>query len=55
MSAEPSLPTTSPAPRFGVWLIGARGSVATTAIALSIARRVRIVRGRTPAPTSRTI
>ncbi|WP_077800538.1 inositol-3-phosphate synthase [Streptomyces sp. JHA26] len=33
MSAEPSLPTTSPAPRFGVWLIGARGSVATTAIA----------------------
>ncbi|MGW4027179.1 inositol-3-phosphate synthase [Streptomyces sp. NPDC005009] len=33
MSAEPSLPTPSPAPRFGVWLIGARGSVATTAIA----------------------
>ncbi|MDT0396501.1 MULTISPECIES: inositol-3-phosphate synthase [Streptomyces] len=33
MSAEPSLPITSPAPRFGVWLIGARGSVATTAIA----------------------
>ncbi|MEU2597537.1 inositol-3-phosphate synthase [Streptomyces hirsutus] len=32
MSAEPSLPTPSPAPRFGVWLIGARGSVATTAI-----------------------
>ncbi|MER5945519.1 inositol-3-phosphate synthase [Streptomyces sp. NPDC001904] len=31
MSAEPSLPT--PTPRFGVWLIGARGSVATTAIA----------------------
>ncbi|MYW62702.1 myo-inositol-1-phosphate synthase [Streptomyces sp. SID8379] len=31
MSAEPSLPTTSP--RFGVWLIGARGSVATTAVA----------------------
>ncbi|MEV1019466.1 inositol-3-phosphate synthase [Streptomyces sp. NPDC050264] len=37
MSAEPSfpspLPTPSPTPRFGVWLIGARGSVATTAIA----------------------
>ncbi|MCX2926825.1 inositol-3-phosphate synthase [Streptomyces sp. NEAU-W12] len=33
MSAEPFLPTPSPAPRFGVWLIGARGSVATTAIA----------------------
>lgn len=33
MSAEPSFPTPSPAPRFGVWLIGARGSVATTAIA----------------------
>ncbi|MFI8307170.1 inositol-3-phosphate synthase [Streptomyces sp. NPDC085927] len=33
MSAEPSLPTPSPAPRYGVWLIGARGSVATTAIA----------------------
>ncbi|MEG3626628.1 inositol-3-phosphate synthase [Streptomyces poriticola] len=33
MSAEPSLPTPSPAPRFGVWLVGARGSVATTAIA----------------------
>ncbi|MEU3147094.1 MULTISPECIES: inositol-3-phosphate synthase [unclassified Streptomyces] len=33
MSAEPSLPTPSPAPRFGVWFIGARGSVATTAIA----------------------
>ncbi|MHC3450205.1 inositol-3-phosphate synthase [Streptomyces prasinus] len=39
MSAEPSLPTPTPtpspssAPRFGVWLIGARGSVATTAIA----------------------
>ncbi|GAB3182336.1 inositol-3-phosphate synthase [Streptomyces incanus] len=33
MSAEPSLPAPSPAPRFGVWLIGARGSVATTAIA----------------------
>ncbi|MFE9925228.1 inositol-3-phosphate synthase [Streptomyces sp. NPDC005774] len=33
MSAEPSLPLPSPAPRFGVWLIGARGSVATTAIA----------------------
>ncbi|WP_406357898.1 inositol-3-phosphate synthase [Streptomyces hirsutus] len=32
MSAEPSLPTPSPAPRYGVWLIGARGSVATTAI-----------------------
>ncbi|MFC8372250.1 MULTISPECIES: inositol-3-phosphate synthase [unclassified Streptomyces] len=32
MSAEPSLPVPSPAPRFGVWLIGARGSVATTAI-----------------------
>ncbi|MCT7354437.1 inositol-3-phosphate synthase [Streptomyces sp. 15-116A] len=29
MSTEPSSPT----PRFGVWLIGARGSVATTAIA----------------------
>ncbi|MFI6876752.1 inositol-3-phosphate synthase [Streptomyces sp. NPDC050400] len=33
MSAEPSLPAPSPAPRFGVWLIGARGSVATTAVA----------------------
>ncbi|MGY0019812.1 inositol-3-phosphate synthase [Streptomyces sp. cg35] len=34
MSAEPSLPTpTSSGPRFGVWLVGARGSVATTAIA----------------------
>ncbi|MEU3094098.1 inositol-3-phosphate synthase [Streptomyces sp. NPDC006967] len=45
MSAEPFLPTptptptpapapaSSPAPRFGVWFIGARGSVATTAIA----------------------
>ncbi|MFJ3982228.1 inositol-3-phosphate synthase [Streptomyces fungicidicus] len=33
MSAEPSLPTPSPAPRHGVWFIGARGSVATTAIA----------------------
>ncbi|CAL9635462.1 hypothetical protein SUDANB15_06174 [Streptomyces sp. enrichment culture] len=33
MSAEPSLPAPSSAPRFGVWLIGARGSVATTAIA----------------------
>ncbi|MET8569762.1 inositol-3-phosphate synthase [Streptomyces sp. NPDC004783] len=33
MSAEPSLPTPAPAPRHGVWLIGARGSVATTAIA----------------------
>ncbi|MFF5157581.1 inositol-3-phosphate synthase [Streptomyces sp. NPDC000348] len=33
MSAEPSLRTPSPAPRLGVWLIGARGSVATTAIA----------------------
>ncbi|MFJ8542590.1 inositol-3-phosphate synthase [Streptomyces sp. NPDC093586] len=33
MSAEPSLPAPSPAPRFGVWFIGARGSVATTAIA----------------------
>ncbi|MFE4054168.1 inositol-3-phosphate synthase [Streptomyces sp. YIM B13518] len=33
MSAEPFLPTPAPAPRFGVWLIGARGSVATTAIA----------------------
>ncbi|MEU6391521.1 inositol-3-phosphate synthase [Streptomyces sp. NPDC046939] len=44
MSAEPSipapLPATSPAssssssaPRYGVWLVGARGSVATTAIA----------------------
>lgn len=33
MSAEPFLPTPSPAPRFGVWFIGARGSVATTAIA----------------------
>ncbi|MEF9907641.1 inositol-3-phosphate synthase [Streptomyces sp. P9-A2] len=34
MSAEPSLPTSSsPDPRFGVWFIGARGSVATTAIA----------------------
>ncbi|MFD4256267.1 inositol-3-phosphate synthase, partial [Streptomyces sp. NPDC058534] len=33
MSAEPFLPTPSTAPRFGVWLIGARGSVATTAIA----------------------
>lgn len=33
MSAEPSLPTPSPAPRLGVWFIGARGSVATTAIA----------------------
>ncbi|GAB2793729.1 inositol-3-phosphate synthase [Streptomyces chlorus] len=33
MSAEPSLPIPFPAPRFGVWLIGARGSVATTAIA----------------------
>ncbi|MFF9063258.1 inositol-3-phosphate synthase [Streptomyces sp. NPDC101213] len=33
MSAEPSLPTPVPAPRFGVWFIGARGSVATTAIA----------------------
>ncbi|WP_326755834.1 inositol-3-phosphate synthase [Streptomyces hirsutus] len=32
MSAEPSLPTPSPTPRYGVWLIGARGSVATTAI-----------------------
>ncbi|MEV5608631.1 inositol-3-phosphate synthase [Streptomyces sp. NPDC052225] len=31
MSAEPSLPT--PSPRFGVWLVGARGSVATTAVA----------------------
>ncbi|ANB09582.1 myo-inositol-1-phosphate synthase [Streptomyces ambofaciens] len=33
MSAEPSLPTPSSAPRLGVWLIGARGSVATTAVA----------------------
>ncbi|MDT6984065.1 inositol-3-phosphate synthase [Streptomyces lusitanus] len=38
MSAEPSsLPTpttpSSSAPRYGVWLIGARGSVATTAVA----------------------
>ncbi|MER6752201.1 inositol-3-phosphate synthase [Streptomyces fungicidicus] len=33
MSAEPSLPTPSPAPRHGVWFIGARGSVATTVIA----------------------
>ncbi|MEU3659888.1 inositol-3-phosphate synthase [Streptomyces sp. NPDC032940] len=35
MSAEPSLPTPTPStyPRLGVWLIGARGSVATTAIA----------------------
>ncbi|KOV25043.1 inositol-3-phosphate synthase [Streptomyces sp. XY152] len=33
MSAEPFLPTPAPAPRFGVWLVGARGSVATTAIA----------------------
>ncbi|MEU0575711.1 inositol-3-phosphate synthase [Streptomyces griseoincarnatus] len=35
MSAEPSsVPTTSSpaAPRFGVWLVGARGSVATTAV-----------------------
>ncbi|MBT3154215.1 inositol-3-phosphate synthase [Streptomyces sp. CHD11] len=36
-TAEPFLPTptagASPAPRFGVWFIGARGSVATTAIA----------------------
>ncbi|GHE64369.1 inositol-3-phosphate synthase [Streptomyces cellulosae] len=34
MSAEPSsVPTTpSPAPRYGVWLVGARGSVATTAV-----------------------
>lgn len=32
MSAEPSLPTPTPAPRHGVWFIGARGSVATTAI-----------------------
>ncbi|MGV9289384.1 inositol-3-phosphate synthase [Streptomyces sp. NPDC003719] len=31
MSAEPFLPT--PTPRYGVWFIGARGSVATTAIA----------------------
>ncbi|WP_149550942.1 inositol-3-phosphate synthase [Streptomyces marokkonensis] len=33
MSAEPSLPTPSTAPRHGVWFIGARGSVATTAVA----------------------
>ncbi|WP_279328856.1 inositol-3-phosphate synthase [Streptomyces sp. OS603R] len=36
MSAEPSsVPTTSSpaAPRYGVWLVGARGSVATTAVA----------------------
>ncbi|EFE65950.1 inositol-3-phosphate synthase [Streptomyces viridosporus] len=35
MSAEPSLPTPTPTPasRLGVWFIGARGSVATTAIA----------------------
>ncbi|MFH8973535.1 inositol-3-phosphate synthase [Streptomyces sp. NPDC017890] len=33
MSAEPSLPVPSSAPRLGVWFIGARGSVATTAIA----------------------
>ncbi|MER5995175.1 inositol-3-phosphate synthase [Streptomyces viridosporus] len=35
MSAEPSLPTPTltPASRLGVWFIGARGSVATTAIA----------------------
>ncbi|MFI7007762.1 inositol-3-phosphate synthase [Streptomyces sp. NPDC050145] len=35
MSTEPSTPTPTPdtAPRFGVWLIGARGSVATTAVA----------------------
>ncbi|MFH9731531.1 inositol-3-phosphate synthase [Streptomyces sp. NPDC017260] len=33
MSAEPSLPAPTSAPRFGVWFIGARGSVATTAIA----------------------
>ncbi|MFE0277561.1 hypothetical protein ACFW1L_04095, partial [Streptomyces olivaceus] len=33
MSAEPSQPTPSTAPRFGVWFIGARGSVATTAVA----------------------
>ncbi|AZM58947.1 inositol-3-phosphate synthase [Streptomyces sp. WAC 01438] len=33
MSAEPFLPTPAPAPRFGVWFIGARGSVATTAVA----------------------
>ncbi|MFJ9667971.1 inositol-3-phosphate synthase [Streptomyces sp. NPDC101219] len=32
MSAEPFLPTPPPAARFGVWLIGARGSVASTAI-----------------------
>src|SRR5690606_31142271 len=32
MSAEPFLPTPPPAARTGVWLIGARGSVATTAI-----------------------
>lgn len=34
MSAEPSFPApTSEAPRYGVWLVGARGSVATTAVA----------------------
>ncbi|MGW6297062.1 inositol-3-phosphate synthase [Streptomyces sp. NPDC055058] len=33
MSAEPFLPTPPPVARFGVWLIGARGSVATTAVA----------------------
>ena len=34
MSAEPPLPTADgTGPRYGVWLIGARGSVATTAIA----------------------
>ncbi|MGW2345036.1 inositol-3-phosphate synthase [Streptomyces sp. NPDC001661] len=33
MSAGPSCPPSSTGPRFGVWLIGARGSVATTAIA----------------------
>ncbi|SCE01584.1 myo-inositol-1-phosphate synthase, partial [Streptomyces sp. di188] len=35
MSAEPSSVPTTPSPstpRYGVWLVGARGSVATTAV-----------------------
>lgn len=32
-SSSSSAPSTAPAPRYGVWLVGARGSVATTAVA----------------------
>lgn len=33
LSSSSSAPSSAPAPRYGVWLVGARGSVATTAVA----------------------